>query len=59
MTVGASLRPEAVHRSGVRPPSAEALSSWNVVRLPSALNLFSSAKLACTGQHKRQESHSL
>ena len=51
MTVGASLRPEGVHRSGVRPPSAEALSSWKVVRLPSALKRFNSDMLACRGQH--------
>ena len=58
MTVGASLRPEGVHRSGVRPPSAEALSSWKVVRLPSALKRFNSDMLACRGQHKHLESHS-
>ena len=49
MTVGASLRPEAVLRLGVRPPSAEALSSWKVVRLPSPLKRFSSDMLACRG----------
>ena len=58
MTVGASLRPEAVHRSGVRPPSAEALSSWKVVRLPSALKRFSSDMLACRGQDEHLGSHS-